>query len=208
MKIISHRGSGNKYKENSVLAILESLKQNYTDGVEFDIRITKDFHFVICHDPFYKGYLISETKVKTLTENGLNTLEEVLDRIKSEKIIMIEVKEERDKYRILSAKLNRILKKYNLNYYIQSFNYNFVNYFKKKYSDFKVGLLIGVKMNVNMINNDFDFISINYRHVNRNFKNEVFVWTINDKKRFDKLKGRFNIITDNPEYFYNIMKGN
>ena len=51
MKLISYRGNDNhKYKENTKEAILSSINQNYIDGVEFDIRLTKDNYFVIYHN--------------------------------------------------------------------------------------------------------------------------------------------------------------
>ena len=82
MKIIAHRGNSGKYKENSLKAIEYSLNEDYIDGVEFDIRMTKDFKFVIHHDPFYKGYYIKKTRLKKLQKLGLNSLEEVLLKIK------------------------------------------------------------------------------------------------------------------------------
>ena len=43
MYLIAHRGLDNhKYSENSFKAILTSLNEKYIDGVEFDVRITKD----------------------------------------------------------------------------------------------------------------------------------------------------------------------
>ncbi|MBR2588563.1 MAG: hypothetical protein IKD77_05110 [Bacilli bacterium] len=54
MKIIAHRAHTEKYKDNSLKSILYSLNQNYIDGIEIDIRMTKDFKFVLNHDPFYK----------------------------------------------------------------------------------------------------------------------------------------------------------
>ena len=38
MKIIAHRGNDNVHKENTLEAILNSLNEDYTNGVEFDIR--------------------------------------------------------------------------------------------------------------------------------------------------------------------------
>ena len=49
-KFISHRGNDDDLAENSKKAILNSLSKPYIDGVEFDIRITKDNKFVINHN--------------------------------------------------------------------------------------------------------------------------------------------------------------
>lgn len=41
--IISHRGNDKEnFKENTILAIKNSLSKSYIDGVEFDIRLTRD----------------------------------------------------------------------------------------------------------------------------------------------------------------------
>lgn len=203
MKIIAHRGNDGVHAENSFEAIISSLNKNYVDGVEFDIRMTKDFKFVICHDPFYRGQLIGDSSLRSLQRKGLNSLEEVLRSINSNKILMIEIKEEGSKYKILVSKLYRILKKYNLNYYIFSFNYDLMVYFKEKYPNIKSGILIGIKKNLNRINNSFDFNAINYRHVNKAPLKETFIWTVDDLKEYEMVKSFQNIITDKPLYFSN-----
>lgn len=200
MKVIAHRGNDGIHKENTMEAILNSLELPYVDGIETDIRITKDFGLVINHDPFYEGDFISKTKTKTLQQKGLNTLEEVLKRINSNKIIMIEIKEETNKYKILVSKLYKIIKKYDLNYYICSFNYELIKYFKNKYPNIKTGLIVGIKMNTSKIENDFDFNSISYRHINLMDHKETFIWTVDTKEIFDKLKPYQNIITDKAKY--------
>ncbi len=71
MKIISHRGNDGIHKENTLKSIIASLNMTYVDGVEFDIRMTQDFKFVIHHDPFYFGHLIRNTKLKELKKKEL-----------------------------------------------------------------------------------------------------------------------------------------
>ena len=205
MKIIAHRAKIEKYKENSLKAVQYSLNQNYVDGVEIDVRMTKDFKFVLNHDPFYKGHHIKHTTLKTLKKIGLNSLEEILKNIKTTKIILIEIKEESTKYRILVAKLIRMIKKYKLNIYIFSFNYNLMKYIKKKHPNIKCGILIGIKKNLNKINNNLDFNAINYLHIKKASEKETFIWTINTLEEFKKIKKGQNIITDRPKYFYNLI---
>ena len=50
MFLIAHRGNNNDLRENSKEAILSALNQPYIDGVEFDVRMTKDKKIVIIHD--------------------------------------------------------------------------------------------------------------------------------------------------------------
>jgi len=208
MKIIAHRGNDEINRENSIIGILNSLDKKYVDGVEFDIRVTRDFKFVIHHDPFYKGHLIKSTSLKKLRKLGLNSLEDLLIRIKSKKIILIEIKEESRIYRIQLARLNRILKKYNLNYYVFSFNYDLMKYFKKKYPNIKNGLLIGVKKNLDKINNDFNFNGVNYRHAYKSLNKETFIWTINTKEEYENVLENQNIITDKAKFIYDLVHKN
>lgn len=51
LNLIAHRGNNNhNYPENSLDAITSSLKENYINGVEFDVRLTKDKKIVVIHD--------------------------------------------------------------------------------------------------------------------------------------------------------------
>jgi len=49
-KIYAHRGFSSMYPENSIESIIEATKYDYIDGIEFDIRMTKDEHFVLVHN--------------------------------------------------------------------------------------------------------------------------------------------------------------
>lgn len=49
-KIFAHRGFSSIYSENSLEAIKECFKYDYIDGIEIDIRMTKDEKFVLIHN--------------------------------------------------------------------------------------------------------------------------------------------------------------
>ena len=201
MNIIAHRGNDSTNKENSLKAIINSLKKDYIDGVEFDIRLTKDKKFILNHDPFHKNHYIKNTNSKILIKQGLDTLEDVLNMINNNKIIIIEVKEENN-IKKTSKYLNRVLKKYNLNFYICSFNYNFINYFNKKYN-YKCGLIIGKNINKNNIINNLTFNLLSYKYKGKIPNKETFYWTINNPK---DIKNKIeNIITDKPKEIYNFL---
>ncbi len=203
MKIIAHRGNDKVNKENSKKAILNSLNKKYIDGVEFDIRLTKDNKFIINHDPFYGGYYIKNTNSKTLQKLGLNTLEEVLSKINENKILLIEIKEENN-IKKTAKHLYNTISKYKLNIYICSFNYTFLKYFHEKYKNIKCGLIIGAKINKKYIVNDFEFNSISYKYKGNIPNKETFIWTVN-KPEYIKNKDE-NIITDNAEEIYEYLK--
>jgi glycerophosphoryl diester phosphodiesterase len=124
------------------------------------------------------------------------TLEEFLKCINTNKIILIELKFESSNYKEFVDIVFNIIKKYKLNIYICSFNYELLKYFHTKYK--KCGLLIGNLLNTSKLYNDFYFniVSYNYRKIIS--KKETFLWTINEYKN-DLSK--FYIITDTPYIF-------
>ena len=196
MYVISHRGNNNhKYKENTLEAINEVLTKDYIDGVEFDIRITKDNKFVLSHSPIYKDDLIKNKKQKEIRLDELNN---VLKNIKTNKLILIDIKYELFDYKKVALYLNKILKKYKkLNIYLCSFNYDLILYIKEKYK-FISGLLISSVINRNKKYDKFDFVSINYK-VDKEITKKLMLWTINKKEVMKKyLKKEVYIITDKP----------
>lgn len=50
MKVIGHRGAAGLALENTLDAIRAGIAAG-VDGIEFDVRLTADGHFVLCHDP-------------------------------------------------------------------------------------------------------------------------------------------------------------
>lgn len=189
--IISHRGNDNhSFKENSKGAIISCLNESYIDGCEFDIRLTKDKKFVLNHGFLSDGKIIKYTKYKDLKLDELNS---VLKNIKSNKLLMIEIK---DNDLVVIDLLYKIIKKYkHLNIYIHTFHKELATVFKQKYPNIKIGIIL---FKVNNLNDYsiFDFISLNYLSYKKLDK-LVFLWTVNSKdkiKKFDSM----NIITDKP----------
>ena len=218
IKFISHRGNdtGVNYPENSKEAILEVLKRDYISGVEFDVRMTRDKRIVVVHDNTIAlsgngSSLISKTRIKQLEKYNFGTianpfkiatLEDVLSSIDCNKEIIIEIKEEENRYKRVVNVIYNIIKNYhNLNIKICSFNYDLVKYFKKKHPDIKIGLLIGIKMNLNKEDKSFDFYSISVVNYKKYLDcDNIYVWTINEKGvccDIDKvIKKDFSVISD------------
>ncbi len=191
--IISHRGNDKHgFKENTKKAIISTLKNDYVSGVEFDIRMTKDKKIVLSHSPLYKDRIICLTNYKDL---HLDLLKNVLNGIKSKKIIIIEIKD----YDIsIIPVLYKILKNFpNLNIYIHSFHYHILKEWKDKYPSYKIGLIKMGFFNDDKKENILDFLSIYYKNSYSTDK-EVFLWTVNSViKDIQKV----NIITDKPYLF-------
>lgn len=205
MKIIAHRGL-KEYKQNTRKALIEALKKDYIDGIEFDIRITKDKKIVIIHDPIIDlvsdgSGLVKMMTYKKLLKYNFGTkenpqkimlLDDFLKELNTNKIIIIDIKEELTDLEIVKY-LPRIINKYNLNIYLTSFNYNII----KHLTNHKVGLLIGYTINKDKLYNHFDFNIVSSNYANRiNKKKETFIFGT------DKPINDFNIITDDPYSVY------
>ncbi len=213
MNIISHRGSNiSKYQKNTKQALLTAINLDFISGIEFDIRITKDKKIVIIHDPIINlvsngSGLVKKLKYKKLLKYNFGTkenpskictLEELLDNIKNNKKILIELKEESNNFKEFVDIVYNIIKKYKLNIYIASFNYELIKYFSLFYN--KCGLIIGNGINIDKKYNNFNYNILTYKYRKIYNKKETFLWTINSYK--DDLDN-YNIITDNPYLFKN-----
>ncbi len=196
MFLIAHRGNNNhEYRENSREAFCSCFNTSYIDGVELDVRLTKDHVVVLSHDNLVNGKLIDRC-IYSKIKDHVDTLDDVLGLLSNKKKILIDIK--CDEVDIVDC-LYDVLKKYNYNLYICSFNEKILKLFKKRYFSYKVGLIIGYMINVDKIHNRFDFNSLHYNLINRiNFKKEVFMWTVNDRFVCERLKKfkNINVITD------------
>lgn len=197
---IAHRGNDNhEYKGNTIKALNYSLQQPYISGVELDIRLTLDKKIVLSHEMISDLKIIKSTKYKDLK---LDLLDDFLRGLKTDKIILIEIKEENNDTKIIGY-LYKILKKYNLNFYIFSFNYDLIVKFKKKYPKYKCGLIVSKILNDKKNIQIFDFIAYKY-NAYKDIEKTTFVWTINDIKQYLKYREKdVIIITDKAYLWYN-----
>lgn len=220
IKIISHRGNDiNNFDENTKEAIVNSLSKNYIDGVEIDVRITKDKKIIVFHDMVifdrHKIYFIKNISYKKIKKINpkIATLEFMLNNINTDKKVIIEIKEELNNYEKTCDIIYNIIKKYNhLDIYLCSFNYDLINYFYIKYNYKKLGILISMFLNTDKKNNKFYFNSFLFTHLdNINFNKEIMLWGIktdyvkNIIKKLNNLYSNYDIdiITDDPAYFIN-----
>lgn len=201
MQLIAHRGLWNKnIKDNSYEALKNGLLSNKYIGIECDIRTTLDKKIIIYHNTLYKGNLVRNTNYKDLHDVIL--LEDLL-KIKTDKILLLEIKE-RD---IDKNKLIKLLNKYKRNYYIMSFNNSVIFELRELKKEYKYGVL-------NYILNskydyDLDFIclldGISSDYIINNFKKrgiEVIIYgTI-------KIKKDVKYIVDDYKLWKYVIKNN
>lgn len=92
MRIIGHRGASGLELENTAASLRRALELG-VDGVEFDVRVTRDRRLVLCHDKDLSRVSESSAKIADLSlaelrkiplDNGetICTLEEALEILK------------------------------------------------------------------------------------------------------------------------------
>lgn len=210
MKLIAHRGKDHHvFGENTWEALTTSLNMPYIDGVECDVRMTKDKKIVLHHDMTIQrtsdgsGFLKHKTLKELQKYNfgtkqnpaSITTLQDFLSKVSTKKMIVIELKSEDIEIQPLVDKVVKICKKYPLTYYFCSFRYEILAYMKEKYPTLSVGIIVGNGINEHHID-EFDFISIN-KHDYTASKRELFVWTVNTKKDIEKFREKdICVVTD------------
>lgn len=135
MNLIAHRGIWNKtIKDNSYEALLNGLNSEKYIGIECDIRTTLDKKFIVYHNILYKGNLVKSTYFKDMKDILL--LEDLL-KINTDKLLLLEIKEnDIDKKRLL-----RLLNKYQRKYYIMSFDTKVIESLRDLDNKYKYGVL-------------------------------------------------------------------
>ena len=205
IRFYAHRSKNNhNFKDNSKEAILNVLNKEYISGIEIDIRLTKDKKVIVYHDPVIviknKIKIINETNLIDLIKVNIYTLSEILNSIKTDKTIILEIKYENKLNKKDADYFIKEIKKYNyLNLYVCSFNTKLMKYIKKNYNG-KCGIIIGSVINKCKCFNFLDFNLIKYGLFRKIPKKETFIWTINDVNKLKRLtknnKKILNIITD------------
>ncbi len=211
LNLIAHRGNNvHNYPENSLDAFISSLKEDYIQGIELDVRLTKDKKVVVIHD-----FTINRTSnghgiVKNMTLKELQkykfgnkyktypiiTLDEVLKRIDSHKKIIIEIKHELKNIKEIVNRVIKVVKKYKkLNIYLTGFSVKLTDYIKSNYPQYKVGLaplIVNKKIN---FDDDYDAYFIKYNFFKKfPTKKLLFFWTINKPSFFND---KINLIENN-----------
>jgi len=147
MIILGHRGIPALIKENTLESLLKAIELG-ADGIETDVRLTKDGTPVLIHDDNLSNFCGEDIKIKELTISELKefrydgmtipTLEEFLLSVPHNKCLNLEIKE----YEAgeITVELG---KRYEGNVIYSSFNHDLITELKNKYTDYKFGYLFG-----------------------------------------------------------------
>ena len=161
MLVIAHRGANKYAPQNTLEAFDKALEQN-ADGVETDVRITKDGHLVLCHNSTIKATSDGKGKIneKYLGElfnydfgswfgskfenTSIPTLDEFLQKMKQGGARLIDLELKRDKLGkdIVPGVISKI-KEYNLesSALISSFDASLLRLSKRLSPEIRTGFL-------------------------------------------------------------------
>lgn len=228
MEIIAHRAGSLENKENSWTAFRNS-KNNKCNGIEFDIHFTNDNIPVINHDinlnKMHNNDKIIKFEYYKNIKNYVIKLEDILEFIKGEKTLFIEIKDNpnNNQLTIFIDMMLLYLDKYSFYnkqiFYIMSFNYNIVkrlsNFFDIKYISFITACIYDIDiLNELLKNNYFSNICLSIDALSQQMitilkikKINIYVYTINYINLFNYINNNFEknsikgIITDKPNLF-------
>lgn len=213
--LIAHRGGykESNCRENSKEAIKYAVAKDYIDGVEFDVRVTKDNKIILFHDANLKynnkkykinNYTYDELNsiYEQLYQQKLNTLEEILPLIPKQKWIFLEIKDmvSNENKNPLDLVYNTIKKYPSKKICIISFIYQYLKYFKAK--DYPTCLLMSKKLRflslkavlVSYLSSKVNMISLNKINIKKNISHRILknnkllgIYTIDDADEINSL---------------------
>ena len=227
-KIIAHRGVTRNDQENTLPAYHQAFSEG-ADGLEIDVRLSKDEKPIIFHDEDTSRLFKKNLEIKNTTffelealgnnENRIPLLDEVLDFLPQNKECFIEIKSDADTVPFLD-KL-RIEKK---NITFLSFDKNVALALKKRFPNklvFQSFHMLqieryGIKKILEFYKNgNSDGLSIDIRGLSNKTidkilekKIDLIIWTLNSMERLKELskKNIRAIITDEVKDFADFLK--
>jgi glycerophosphoryl diester phosphodiesterase len=213
---VGHRGARGEAPENTLKGFALAIKEG-ANGIEFDVRETKDGKLVVMHDErldrttpmkgFVKDFTLKEIKEGCM---DVPTLEEALDFLENKKIekILIEIKEPGTERKVLREIKKRRMEN---RVVIVSFHENAIENVKKLSKKVETGFIFvgNAKNNIDLakkIEADYVLPLYKFTHsedVKRAHESglKVIVWTVNKKEEMEEYrkKGVDGIASDFPK---------
>lgn len=218
---IAHRGLwGNGIPENSLTAFENAAKEGI--AIEIDVHLTSDGYVVIHHDDTLKrmtgldekicNLTLSQIKEQRLldTDETVPLLTELLPIAKGRSPLLIEIKSTSTNVGALEKALFDIIKDYDGEFAVQSFNPFSIKWYKDNAPQFLRGQLATKldtrsgqsKINCFILNNLLlngmtkpDFVSFDHNYLPKNAVKrerkkgrEIIAWTVTSKKREEEIK--------------------
>ena len=225
-KPIAHRGLfDDENPENTIGAFEKAIEKGYS--IELDIQLTKDKEVIVFHDDDLLRLTERDIKIEDSNYNDIKnikildtnytipTLKQVIEYVDGKVPLLIEIKDGKDIIE-LSKRSNEVMKEYEGDYAVQSFNPFVLEWYKdnepgvlrgqlsgsykkgaeklKEYEKFVLrNLLLNFKSKPNFIAYEVQGIPNNSVEYVRKTGIPVLTWTVVDNKTLEKA----NLYTDN-----------
>lgn len=224
MQVFGHRGAAGHVAENTLASFRKAISLD-VDGIEFDVRVTRDCQPVVIHDATIdrtssESGTVAELSLKQLREltreesEMVPTLEETLTEIGPGVRVNVELKELAAGEPTLAV-LNDCVAAgaiRSADVLVTSFEHEAVERFRSKTRDFAVGLLTKgipkdsyweLAKSLKAVSANIDLASVDRQFVRRaqDAGVEVMVYTVNTKSDADRMRelGVDAIFSDYPD---------
>ncbi|RMF56223.1 MAG: glycerophosphodiester phosphodiesterase [Calditrichaeota bacterium] len=225
--IFAHRGANSFAPENSLPAIEAALKLG-CHGVEVDLRLTASGDVIVFHDRKLTRMTGCRGNVHQLSLDAIRqcyleqnrnyiipTLQEVLELVRDNSYLILDVKKESMRNNGLEEKILNILKAFNLkdNIIISSFNPLVLKKFYHLAPEYRLGFIYRQRSHKFLSNGTpIDSLHVYHRVLSRKYIHslkergfKIFAWTVDKERHFKRMLkiGVDGIITNRPEVFFN-----
>ncbi len=205
---IAHRGLHNdKYTENGMNAFSNAVRHGLP--IELDIHLTKDNQLVVCHDEDLKrttgtsgiieDLTLEEIKKYRLLDGGeIPTFIEVLDFVKEQVPIVVELKVFRKNYKALAAKVFEVMKEK----VVDKKNYLLISFDPRSLWPLKK---LGIIRSLLATGGEYFYV---YRYFRHTVESVDLDQTLFDKKQIQKYHKRYFVnawTIENEEQLKNIL---
>lgn len=226
--VIAHRGDTKAGVENTLPAVESALRSDI-DGIELDLRLTRDGEVVVFHDEDLRRLAASPVRIEQsdlarlkefrLGNSDIPTLEELLDLVRDRKLLNLEIKTVRWTDRRLEKRLAHLLRAFRLNdsVLVSSFHPLPLWRLKKIAPQLARGYLFQDKLFLHnrvmplikpfSVNAPFSRLSPPLLDAVHKAERRFFVWTVNDENDMKRCieSGVDGIITDEPQKLLNLL---
>jgi len=202
---IAHRGLHNNINiiENTIESFEHAIANNFS--IELDIILSKDSEVMVFHDLDLQRLAGIKKLVKDCTANELrkikllntdcviSSIDEVFYKINGKVPILIEIKQ--SFHPLIEERLFEIVRSYNGEVAIQSFDKNSIRWFKNNAPFFKLGLISNdINLTVDEVNElgvDFLALDISILELDvvkdlKNYGYHILTWTVDTFEKYEK----------------------
>jgi len=213
--LLGHRGA-RLYAPENTLPAFDLALQHGADGFEFDVRLTRDRHTVICHDPKLNRLTVRRQTLRRLRESCkavdeiAPSLDDVLDRYR-DSFLNIEVKV-RGIELIVAQAVKRVRPR---NYFISSFLPGVVRKLHQVDGDLVLGALAQTRWQLHRWPRlPVQYVAPHYRLLTERLVKKihaagkkVVTWTVNDPRKMVRAAkmGVDGIISDDTKLLVKML---